>query len=586
MKNLCQKIKKSGFKIIEVDEVYYGLLLCGILIFFLRIINLECDLPPFGIAYYQAIDEGLYSKMAINLYKYGSMTNTGDFFLTIAPNYQVNIIANIIQYISMLIFGNNYYGFRIGYFLVAYITFRLQIIICQEIAKKFDWDNATSRWIILGICFFILTDFSYLLMSRTVENSCFRACSLAIAIYIFIKTSPRFKYFFLSLLGVVSMFLVYYSNVIILFGVGVLFINAVLRKEWKNVKKIMFQTFCGAGIGVIIAEIYYVCVWNQEAFSTLLRAVTSFSSRVNLTKSQNFLEKIIAGFYAFFGSNMFFYSISFLVITVLALIINSRYAIKKNDEFYIFINSCVFGGILQSMLTSDWMERKSISFYPVLIVNIFLLCYCFYKYKKSKLSEKKICKYKIEAFAIWIFLALIIYKMFEMHENNSYFKDFTQMDVVVLIVGTLTQFLIISLLLTRRFLLSSTTIKKCCCILLLSSIVSVNMFFSFKYVYNNDNYISKNTMRDIGYIVGDDYIAGPYAYGFCLYNECKAISSEITVTAEMIDCGVNYVLDYSNGPTYADQIIPPNVRELVYEQIHSVQVEGSYNLIGLYKKTI
>ena len=117
------------------------------------------------------------------------------------------------------------------------------------------------------------------------------------------------------------------------------------------------------------------------------------------------------------------------------------------------------------------------------------------------------------------------------------------------------------------------------------SVVVINLFFSFKYVYLNDSYVSKKTMKEIGNIVGQDYIAGPYAYGFSLYNDCKMISNKNLQVKQLVDEGyVEYVLDYSTGPYYANQILPEDMRELIYESPHSVKAFGWYNYIGLYKK--
>lgn len=585
MKNKCQVNAKKIFNLIENDKLFNAILIGGMFVFLFRIVNLDCDLPPFGISYYQSIDEGLYSKMAINLYKYGSLTNTGDFVLTMAPNYQVNIIANIVQYFFMLLLGNNYYGFRMSYVLIAFITFYLQIHICKEIIKKYNWDIAKGRLIILGLMIFIITDFSYLLMSRTVENSCFRAFSLSIAIYIFLKISPRYKYFYLSLIGILSIFLIYYSNIIILFCAGILFINAMLKKECKRLKTMSVQYFFGISIGVVVAECYYLCIWKQEAFYTLFQAITSFSERVSIVHSQSLLEKLTDGFFLFFSSNMFFYSLTFLVLSIIAFFVVSKYAIKEDDELLILLNACIIGGLLQSMLTSDWMQRKAISFYPALIVNIFFMCCYFCNYKEFYVIyvERKNIKYKLSILALWFFLLVNVYKMLEIHNTSEYFKDFAYLDVIIVAVGFFVQFILISFL-VFIYVFTSVKIKKRYSMLLIAMTIFVNLFFSCKYVFNNDNYSSKNTMKDIGVIVGNDYIAGPYAYGFSLYNDCKMISSEISLTIDMVESGINYVLDYSNGPTYANQIIPEKERTLVYERLHSVQVYGKYNTIGLYKK--
>lgn len=42
-----------------------------VLLFLLRFLKLDIDLPPWGIVNYQPMDEGQYATMALNEYNYG-----------------------------------------------------------------------------------------------------------------------------------------------------------------------------------------------------------------------------------------------------------------------------------------------------------------------------------------------------------------------------------------------------------------------------------------------------------------------------------------------------------------------------------
>ena len=86
-------------------------------IYFLRILNLDQDLPPWGIGYYQPVDEGSYSLLALNYTHYGYLnpTTIGDISYEVNTPLQTrtNIFGNILSIISLSLFGNNYYGFRL-----------------------------------------------------------------------------------------------------------------------------------------------------------------------------------------------------------------------------------------------------------------------------------------------------------------------------------------------------------------------------------------------------------------------------------------------------------------------------------------
>ncbi|WP_122642467.1 glycosyltransferase family protein [Luxibacter massiliensis] len=577
-----QRIYKKLLYIRENNKVYYICIGMLFLLFSLRIFNLDCDLPPFGISYYQSIDEGLYSKMAINLYKYDSLLNTADFSLYTAPNYRANIIGNILQYISLKILGNNYYGFRIAYVIIAMLALFLIIKTVEEITKQYGISVKNSRFFILSIMIFVIADFSYLMMSRTVENSNIRVAILILSIYIFVKANTKYRYFLLSFIGILSIFLVYYSHIVTIATASVLVLNSLFRKNWEHSKKIIIQYLLGILLGIIIAELYYLLVWNTGAFSNLFKAIFDFSDRINTVQSAGLLKKLVKGVFLFLNSNMFFYSFAFLFLSIVSIIFNIGYAIKKNDEIYLLINVIIILGFVQSVLTQDWMERKAIVFYPALIINIILFIINISKNRlvvNIKQSTKKIC-YTLFCIA----LLINIYTMFRLHINYSYFYDFGKADILIVLISIAFQFVCIVIFVYKYIFKKNYNGKLYYCIIMLSVVV-INLFFSFKYVYLNDSYVSKKTMKEIGNIVGQDYIAGPYAYGFSLYNDCKMISNKNLQVKQLVDEGyVEYVLDYSTGPYYANQILPEDMRELIYESPHSVKAFGWYNYIGLYKK--
>lgn len=569
-------------QLLENDKAYRLIIIFIFSLFLFRILNLDCDLPAFGISYYQPIDEGLYSKMAINLYKYDSLVNTGDFALHTAPNYRVNILGNFMQFIALKIFGNNYYGFRLAYVLLAGITLFFIFKSSEILLENYKIPLKISRMLTIGILIYMILDFSYLMMSRTVENSNLRAFSLALSLYIFVGVSEKCKYFFVTLIGVTSIFLIYYSNIVIVVAIFFVIFNAFLRKEWKHFKNIFLQSCLGAVTGVGIAEVYYLVVWKSEAFSNLFHAIFDFSERINANQSFDIIKNSIKGLFLFFNSNMFFYGFGFLALSLLALFFNIIYTLKKNDEIFLFINSSIVWGVLQSVLTQDWMERKAIVFYPALILNLILFVI---NVKSSNITEKRTFLKRVFYIIFGIFLLTNIYTMFRLHVNYGYIYDFEKSDLIVVVLGIVIQFLVFMMYLYKRIFHKKIYRQYLLGILITSGVV-VNLFFSAKYVYFYPKYDAKNTMKQIGEVVGDTYIGGPYAYGFSLYNDCKMIPNTMEDTSSLVKDGyVEYVLDYSNAPFYANQIIPEYSRELVYESQHSIQVYGSYKDIGLYKKT-
>ena len=83
----------------------------------LRILNLDADMPNYGIAFYQQIDEGPYSYLALNQLNYGCINpdiSVDEVEQYTAPHLRTNLVGNLLTFICLKVFGDTYYGFRLG----------------------------------------------------------------------------------------------------------------------------------------------------------------------------------------------------------------------------------------------------------------------------------------------------------------------------------------------------------------------------------------------------------------------------------------------------------------------------------------
>ena len=107
-----------------------------IALYLFRVINIDQDLPAWGIANYQPMDEGQYATMAINKYKYGTMRpdlKVDDIQFDTNAHVRNDLIGNIVCYIGLRLFGNNYIGLRVGSVVVCFFNF---VILCLCIANS------------------------------------------------------------------------------------------------------------------------------------------------------------------------------------------------------------------------------------------------------------------------------------------------------------------------------------------------------------------------------------------------------------------------------------------------------------------
>lgn len=579
---------KSQFENVTFKpRLYYLLIALIVVIFFCRIIGLDRDLPDFGLTFYQAKDEGTYSTMSILLYNYGSLTSADDMDIVIATTFRTNIVGNLLQFITLKILGDNYYGFRMPYVLFSLGIVILIYFTINKIIQIYKLPTS-SKWISIPIMLYMVFDFSFLMSSRCVENSSVRAFVTILCIYLWFRYfyDLRKRYFWLGFLSITSMFFVYYSNVHLLVVscmIGAIkFIQLILKKENDFIKYLKYWGV-GFGIGHILVEIYYFAQWKSGCWANLFSSLDSFSDRV-VTASQtdeSILMMYLKRFLTFWDSNMFFFNFALAVLTIMAICINIFGLIKAHDENILLIIGVLFAIMLQSTFTYDWMERKAISIYPVIYINIFLAV------TLLKWGSYSIPKKIMRGIYVFTFLLTIplLYSMIRFRTNRNYFIDFEQIDINIWVILTIIQlfflciFLGAATLARKKIYIGALLVSFCLAL-------SINAYFAIKYVYLYKEYSEKEAMLGIGDIVGEEYVAGPYTYAYTLYNDIKPVWNAESYCVEYIKAGkIKYFCDYVSSPYYVNLMNPDHDYFLV-QSFDRMTAQGMEYPIGLYMKDV
>lgn len=572
--------------IFKAKNLYHWLVVFIFLMFFFRVIGLDKDLPNFGLTFYQSKDEGTYSTMSILYYHYGDLTSTGDIDIVIAPTFRANVIGNALQFITMKLFGDNYYGFRMPYVLISLgilILIFLTLNKCIEIYKL----PSSSKGISILIMLYIVCDFSFLMSSRCVENSSVRALVTILSIYLWFRYSYDVKkrYFCLGFLSITSMFFIYYSNVHLLLVScmigGLKFIQMILKKENDFIKYFKYWGL-GFGIGHILVEIYYFSVWKTGCWMNFFSSLNSFSDRI-VTAShteETMIIRYLKGFLTFWSSNIFFFNFFIVVLTIIAVFINILKLIKSYDENILLVIGILSAMIIQSTFTNDWMERKAISIYPVIYINIFLAMNLI-KWRKFNISFKI-----MRSICIFAFLLIIplLYSMIRFRISKNYFLDFEQIDINIWIILTIVQIFFLCIFLgavissKKKVYIGALLISFCVAL-------SVNVYYDTKYVYLYKEYSEKEAMIGIGKIAGNNYVAGPYTYAYTLYNDIKPVWNAENYCIDYIKNGkIKYFCDYSSGPYYVNLMNPDKDYILIRSFDRNLIAQGMEFPIGLFMK--
>lgn len=568
-------------KAVNFTNKYYKYIVILIFALFLfRIYGLDKDLPNYGIAYYQAKDEGQYSMMALNLYHYGNLLNTGDFILHISPTFIANVIGNGLQYVCMLIFGDNYYGFRIIYTIFSFLTLFLIYKSINILNEEYKKNSKSNKLLICGILLYCLCDFSFLMMGRTVENSCVRALMTSLIILLFISIkNEKTKYFLVGLLSILSIFFIYFSNVHILISLFLMILYSAIRNDITKLKVQCIYGGLGILVGNLVSEIFYFKLWGSGCWSFFIDSISSFSQRIvssDSAASVGVFEKMIKGFFTFFDSNMFFFSIIICILTLIFIFINLYFGVKDKNDLIVFIVFIILSMLVQSILTSDAMERKAISIYPAIIVNLFI---GFQNFRRVSIKSTKL-NYSFNFIIIGTVLVLI-YTMIRFHKSARYFLDFVSIDYYVWLLLTFLGVVAFYLLLFGK----KKKLFKISFLICYISCLSLNCYFSIKYVYTYNSYTEKDAMIGIGDIVKDNYVIGPYTYGYTLYNDLRPVWRSTDLGREFANSNkIQYFCDYYNGPFYVNAMAGGRYYYSVAKFNRNLIAQGTEFPIGLFRK--
>jgi hypothetical protein len=527
-------------------------------LFMLRTAFLDQDLPPWGIAGYQPIDEGSYSILALNMLNYGKLNLDGpemEYPAYTPPHVRVNLVGNALSYASMKLFGKNYFGYRLPSVMWAIGCLILVMLFIREIDKVDGGNGNKKRWALLAAMFLMTVNFSFLCASRVVEPSVVRAFFNALLLYTMLRRrdSDRIRFAAMGSISVASVFLVYVSNAFIFLPCAALILLPLVRRDAKAFRTRLFSFAIGAAAAFAIAETYYRIVWGTSAIGNMVSALGDFSGTRGYSNSSG-IRGLVKNAVAFWSSNAFLYDPGLLCATLAALFINLHAIIHRKSEAALFVIATIAGLFLQTLYANEYIVRKIIAIFPILIMNIVLAIYHFPEFyvdtrKGSQKSGAGAEKLRLVAMPL-LFGSLIVgsavFRVFIINDKTK--LDFSAVDrYLILIVASMVAATVF-LLFAFRFKKNdeSATIRKWLPILFIVFSLPMNAYFSIKYVFANHTYSEKQVMLDIAEYVNGQFVFGEYENGFSLYNSMKPVLHTYDKIAGYFqEKGAEYYFDYS-----------------------------------------
>lgn len=570
------------------------------LYFLTRLLFLDADLPPWGIINYQPVDEGTYAMLALNQYNYGDISPEifeGKIEYITSPHLRTNILGNIIIYLSLKIFGDNYWGLRISSVFCGIIILMLLSFIINALLSQYNVKNPTRQWINLSCLFYFTLDFNFVMACRVVENSIFRLLFIMIIVFLFVEYNKNIllKFTLMTFITTLSVFGIYITNVFVYLAIFIVLIGYGIKYGKIYFRNGFLGMIFGGILGIIPLEIYYIHVWKTGAIKNMFDAIHSFSSQTGYTSSSS-LRTLLKTTVHFFASNSNLYNVVLLALMIMSIPFLLFLIAKKKDLNVLFFVAIIISLYLQTLFSEDYIVRKYIIIYPVyfmLLATIIAHKNVILKLVQRILSGSHTVKNKIMIIVYVVLtvsfcITMIWFRFFRISDGTI--NDFSREDILILsITGILSLIFMLGgiyYFISKR---KNSIICFSCCAL---CAITAHLYLDFNYIYINPTYTEKQCMIDIGETVGDGYVIGSFfPMGYTLYNDIKPIiTSADEIAVAMENYNELWCLDYSdtNSPDmreYLDSLFANSIYKLKnycdYERNFSTF--GLCRAVALYK---
>lgn len=488
-----------------------------------RVLFLDADLPSFNIFNYQPIDEFWYNNMAFNLHRYSDIQHRILPYVE-SDSIPSNIFQNLITYITLVMFGNNYYGLRMasviasfGILVLFYYTIRNYTNTSQKDTVE---KQKLSRIVTVACMIYLAFDFSFLLASRVSEPTIFRMLSLAILMYFFSSASAQ-KHFTSNWFTLASGFIAF-ASVLFVYPSNAFLVPAIwgicIYSKWDySFKGSAVQTliFLAGGIICMVFYEFTLRIFFGKSFIDQLALYAGFVERVNLpgateAAGPGLIKKSLTNIFGIFSTNIFRFNPILLMTWLAALPIVVMNVYKKRSSKEVFLLLVLFFFFIQLVFINDYYYRKLVFLLPLVLLTIAVAVKSFPRVIEN---ARALLVYRVYLFVIAVF-AVVVFLI-------NCVPRWIGSDVITDQKYVILSFLVLQLvfLAKARNKIASLPVLATMLILLLAP----SIYFSGRYIFISPTYTYKNTMRSISNYADGKLMVGGMSTGFRLYNGYKPV---------------------------------------------------------------
>ncbi len=511
-----------------------------IVLFFVstRLPLIETDIPPIDVSGYAQIDEPYYATLALDKYDYGNFyfNNKG----TIEPHSTFlgsSFLLNASCYLTLEIFGDNYWGLRFASLIVGLFVLGLLLFSFKEIKDELSLNNRKElNWIGFLLVLLISADFSFLFSNIVVEPTLMRLAVTLMMVSLtshFLRRKSSFqKIFILGILATISWLLVYLVNIYIPVSIGIAIIVSNLSKKQPFYKNIL--PYClgiCAGLLLIVIVTYFL---KLNLLNEIKYVYSSFGGRTSLTGGEKtvFLKSILINGINFFKANFLNYNPVLLFLFIGSTLAWITLLVKKQIKYLpsLCLTALIFLSVFfcESLLINDFFTRKLLIVYPLYLLITFGAVTIFYTNTARLLSKQN-----------WIFIivtsgAIVLLSQYTQkwiyHCQNS--ASFLQTLPAYMAAFVIVLVCLFFFYFNKNFFSLITA--------LLIMLLFNNAYYSYSFAYKRvtDNF--KQSMVTIAPLIKNADLIGGWSLGFRLYNESRPI--------------INPYMYYNKGQEYEEQL--------------------------------
>jgi hypothetical protein len=337
-----------------------------------RSIFLDRDLPPYAISQLQPIDEFFYTIPAFNLFHYGSMTYQVVPYIA-SDGSPLNYLQNLMTWLTLMAFGNNYYGLRMASVLAALGVFLLLFVVLRRQAPISATRNIGGSWpTTMGLLWmgYLLFDFAFAVSARVNEPTIFRMFAMVALIAVATlwprERSGLARPFALGWLATAAFVFVYVYNAFLVPAILLtVLVDGLAGGRWQAIKEAG-----AAAAGCLLAVATYAVVVYVTYGQSLVQVYRLYVSPLGHNVVPHDLSTFIAHFYAIAGTNMFRFNVPLLVVFLAAIPVFAHRTWSERSSTGLLVGSLLFFLILQSEFAIDYPLKKLVMMSPLVVIVV------------------------------------------------------------------------------------------------------------------------------------------------------------------------------------------------------------------------